>query len=170
MDEQPETLILDECIRDPGGNRGGGAADESEIGELEAEVKEMAGRIQHLRGTVPGRLSEALSAQLIARRPCLSAGMGPDLQGHGAQVGIGEFRDQEVSEQPGLSNKASCPEADQEMSERLHILRSKISSNIDAMPKILKGINGCITRINRVHGHTASTHCVFKKRRKIYLF
>lgn len=70
------------------GDGGGGTEqgdEEREIRDLEAEVNEMAERIQRSRRSVPGRLAEALSAQLAAQRPRIPAEGPAGLQDNSSQ-------------------------------------------------------------------------------------
>uniref|UniRef100_A0A1D1Y0T2 Pericentrin n=1 Tax=Anthurium amnicola TaxID=1678845 RepID=A0A1D1Y0T2_9ARAE len=169
--ESRESLACDEPATSSGDASGRGGAEEAEeereITVQEAEVREMAERIQHFRRTGPCLLAEALSAQLAAQRPGLPAEGEMGLQGSTSQVGIGGPQDEGASEKPELNNGASFPGTDQEMHERLDIFRAKISRNIDTMPNILKRINGCIARIKSLDQCGIEIHPVFKKRRKI---
>ncbi|CAA6655583.1 unnamed protein product [Spirodela intermedia] len=133
--------------------------EEREIRDLEAEVNEMAERIQRSRRTVPGRLAEALSAQLAAQRPRIPSEGAVGLQDNSSQ-------NETSGEAESDTGASSFPESDQEMQERLQTLRSKLRSNIDATPEILKRIKGCMERLNRIDQSSGAINPVFQKRRK----
>ncbi|MQM07440.1 hypothetical protein Taro_040279 [Colocasia esculenta] len=163
------TLVLEEVsARESSGDEGGGGGaeqaeeteEEREIRELEAEVKGMAERIQHFRRTVPSRLARALSSQLAAQRRRLPLDVDAGAQDRASQGGAAGPQHEGTSE-------TTIPDGDPEICERLHTFRAKICSNIDAMPNILKRINGCIARIKRADQNAVVIHSVFKKRRKI---
>ncbi|XP_078446588.1 uncharacterized protein LOC144715533 [Wolffia australiana] len=130
--------------------------EEREIRDLEDEVSEMAEMIQNSRRSLAARLGEALSKQLAAQRPRVTVDGDLDSQDCVS-----------LTEREGESDSMeSFPEIDEEMRQKIETLKTKIRSNMEAMPEILNRIKGCIERVNRLNHSGGGINPVFKKRRK----
>lgn len=63
-------------------------------------------------------------------------------------------------------NEGTClAEADQAMLEKLDIFKAKIASNVATMPVILKRLNECIARIDKLDQYNVNIHPVFRRKR-----
>ncbi|KAJ8623887.1 hypothetical protein MRB53_032417 [Persea americana] len=133
--------------------------EEGEIEDLERQVGEMAEKIIHFRTTVPDLLKETLESSLIARRPFLPQ---IDL----SQASVTSDRNHGAGANIELSNQALLEEEDPETAAKICLLKSKISSNVSAMPVILKRMNECITAIDKLDRCNVDIHPAFKRRRK----
>ncbi|XP_072989357.1 uncharacterized protein [Typha latifolia] len=136
------------------------------IRELEREVSEMGRRILEYRRTIPDRLLEGLSASLVSQRPHLP----PQVVGvsslldRSAQAGVSGDLVAEAWEQSGQNDGASLAEPDQRMLEKLDTFRAKTASNIAAMPIILKRMNECIAKIEKLEQCNIKIHPVFTRK------
>lgn len=54
--------------------------------------------------------------------------------------------------------------ADQEMLQKLHSFSDKTSQNVSAMPALLKRMNDCIARIDKLDEYNVNIHSVFKQK------
>ncbi|XP_008804023.2 uncharacterized protein LOC103717422 [Phoenix dactylifera] len=123
----------------------------------------MARRILDFRRTIPDRLMEAFSSRLVAQRPLLPPQIGSASAPSETLVGADSGADVRLESQ--LTWGTSPAEADQLMLGKLNIFRAKTASNIAAMPVILKRLNDCIARIDKLDQYNASIHPVFKRKR-----
>ncbi|KAB1207469.1 hypothetical protein CJ030_MR7G012487 [Morella rubra] len=108
-------------------NSGSGSEDEEleKLEKLESNVKEMAHKILEYRSTLPDQLRTTLASVLTAQRPVLPDWLEPGLSGDAeGQVKSSEGVQQAVE--------------DQEIAEKVQLLKDKISSNISAVPTVLK--------------------------------
>uniref|UniRef100_A0A2N9I176 Uncharacterized protein n=1 Tax=Fagus sylvatica TaxID=28930 RepID=A0A2N9I176_FAGSY len=58
-----------------------------------------------------------------------------------------------------------CAEEDQETAEKLRLLKDKISSNVSAMPIVLKRMKECISRIDKLDSNNGIIHPAFKRKK-----
>ncbi|KAK9273156.1 hypothetical protein L1049_017963 [Liquidambar formosana] len=148
LNEPPQTL------------QPGSSEDETELQEvemLESQVKQMAHKILHYRKTLPDQLKTTFSSILAAQRPLLplpESGSEPGPSGDpipGAHI------------EPGKG--AILAEEDQNSAEKICLLKQKISSNISAMPIVLKRMNECISMIDKLDSYNEIVHPAFKRKR-----
>ncbi|KAJ0970179.1 hypothetical protein J5N97_023056 [Dioscorea zingiberensis] len=119
--------------------------EEREVQELEREIKDLAQRILDSRRSMPDRLAQALTSRLVALRPLLPSITIPEMAG-----------------QSQLSEPLAG--ADQGMLDKLHTFTEKTSQNVATMPILLKRINDCIARINKLDECNVDIHSVFKQK------
>ncbi|XP_031483527.1 uncharacterized protein LOC116252987 [Nymphaea colorata] len=133
-------------------------AEDSDLGCLEEEVREMGERILSYRRTVPEQLKVAIGSFLVTSRPDLTrfGGGADDVAMEGA----------ESTEPERSSNEASLSTGDQETSEKLSLIKTRISRNISSIPIILTRLKTCIERIDKLEGYKLETHIAFKRRRR----
>ncbi|KAK3020383.1 hypothetical protein RJ639_046116 [Escallonia herrerae] len=132
--------------------------EESELDELEAQVKEMAQKIQRYRSTLPDQLKTTFASVLAAQRPEIVAhldrGSDPAPSGHPSPV------------QPSDStNRTLFAEEDHESAEKVQLLKDKISSNATAMPIILKRMKECMSKMDKLESCNGIIHPAFKRKR-----
>ncbi|OAY49178.1 uncharacterized protein LOC110614762 [Manihot esculenta] len=128
-----------------------------ELEKLESEAKEMAKRILEYRTTLPDQLKANLASILSAQRlvlPVMDAGsdFGPFDQ---CTPGLGEH--------VKANDSALLTEGDQKIAEKVRLLKDKISSNISAMPIVLKRMKECMSKIENLDSYDGIIHPVFKK-------
>ncbi|KAH0451457.1 hypothetical protein IEQ34_018756 [Dendrobium chrysotoxum] len=68
--------------------------------------------------------------------------------------------------QSELTGDSSLTEAAEREHEKLVYLRKKAMSNIATAPVILKRVNECLARINKIERNNVNIHSSFKRRRK----
>ena len=56
-------------------------------------------------------------------------------------------------------------EQDQEIAEKLQLLKDKISSNVSAMPIVLKRMKECISKIDKLDSYNGIIHPAFKRKK-----
>jgi len=71
-----------------------------------------------------------------------------------------------LRENAELSVGASLAEADPVVLQKFRTFRDKTDSNIAAMPVILKRMNECIARLDRIDQYNVNLHSAFKRKRK----
>ncbi|XP_039137657.1 uncharacterized protein LOC120275199 [Dioscorea cayenensis subsp. rotundata] len=140
-----ETLVPEERIQGEAMDDDADSGEEREVQELEREIKDLAQRILDSRRSMPDRLSQALASRLLALRPSLPSITIPEMVG-----------------QSQLSEPLAG--ADQEMLQKLHSFSDKTSQNVSAMPALLKRMNDCIARIDKLDEYNVNIHSVFKQK------
>lgn len=131
--------------------------EEVETAKLEEEVIRMAKKVEEYRSTLPDQLKSSLSSVLSSQRPAFSlldnlSQPGPSC----AHSGAG----------PSQGNSSTELEADGEKTpDEVQLLRDKISSNISAIPKVLKRMNECISRIDKLVSSNETIHPAFKRKK-----
>ncbi|PKU61052.1 hypothetical protein MA16_Dca028897 [Dendrobium catenatum] len=68
--------------------------------------------------------------------------------------------------QPELTGDSSLVEAGEKEHEKLVYLRKKAMSNIATAPVILKRVNECLARINKIERNNVNIPSSFKRRKK----
>ncbi|EOX95979.1 Uncharacterized protein TCM_005343 [Theobroma cacao] len=134
-------------------NRGDESDPESEedLEELESDVKKMAEKILEYRATIPDQLKTTLDSILSSQRPNLP--------------GIDDGSEAGPSGEHNADSEAIELDKEQRTEEKIRLLREKISSNISAMPVVLKRMKECIARIEKVDSSNGIIHPAFKKRK-----
>ncbi|OMP00464.1 hypothetical protein COLO4_12704 [Corchorus olitorius] len=124
---------------------------EEDLEELESEVKKMAEKILEYRANVPDQLKSTLASILSAQRPNL-----PGID-DGSEPGTSQEQNAEAVE----------ADKDQTTEEKIRLLKEKISSNISAVPVIVKRMKECISRIEKLDSCNGIVHPAFKKRKLV---
>ncbi|KAL6323084.1 hypothetical protein AAG906_027339 [Vitis piasezkii] len=118
-------------------------SDAEELEELEADVKEMAKKVHHYRTTLPDQLKATFTSILPSQRPPFLefvSGSEPEASGE---------------PKPG----------DHETSEKIQLLKQKISSNVSTIPVLLKRLNECMSMVDKLDSYNGIMHLAFKRRR-----
>ncbi|MFS7925158.1 hypothetical protein Hanom_Chr04g00281251 [Helianthus anomalus] len=104
-----------------------------ELQNLEEQVKLMAQKIADFRQTLPDQLKDTLASIISAQRPVnLTSLDGGDSD-------------------PGPSDVITYPDSeDPEHTEKLEMIKQKISDNASAMPLLVKRMKACISRIDQL--------------------
>ncbi|GAB2291014.1 hypothetical protein Dimus_025270 [Dionaea muscipula] len=129
--------------------------EEESLEKLEEEVKEMAQKLVHYRSTFPGQLKAITARILAAQRPELPDSNVGSQPGPSGNPGAGLHVD--------ASEVVSTAE-DHETADKLHLLRDKISTNVSATPIVLKRLNDCISRIDKLSS-CHEINPIFKRRK-----
>ncbi|XP_011625071.1 uncharacterized protein LOC105420998 isoform X1 [Amborella trichopoda] len=123
-----------------------GSSEDKELLVLEQEVKEMAQTIIHYRTTLMN--PETFSSLLVSMRPAFLA-RNPNLQ----------------AEEPTESTERPMTvDEDPETSEKIKLLKSRISANASALPAILKRMKTSLARMEELDRQEGgSPHSIFKR-------
>lgn len=127
--------------------------------KLETEVKQMAKKILEYRTTLPDQLKTTVASLLSSQRPVLrhfDSGSDPGPSGE---------LNPDSGGQDTSSRAALLTEEDRKTAEKTHLLKEKISSNVSAMPVVLKRMEDCISKIDKLYSYNGSIHPAFKKKR-----
>uniref|UniRef100_A0ACD5UU59 Uncharacterized protein n=1 Tax=Avena sativa TaxID=4498 RepID=A0ACD5UU59_AVESA len=114
------------------------AGEEEEIEELEREVADLGRRILEHRRDAAARFLDAAVSRLAAFRPTAC---------------------------PEAPSEEEYVSGEQDMLEKLEIFKSKAEASIEAMPKVLKKMNGCVARLEKLEQLSANVHPVFQRKR-----
>lgn len=68
-----------------------------------------------------------------------------------------------LGEHVKANDSALLTEGDQKIAEKVRLLKDKISSNISAMPIVLKRMKECMSKIENLDSYDGIIHPVFKK-------
>ncbi|XP_020600286.1 uncharacterized protein LOC110039530 [Phalaenopsis equestris] len=117
----------------------------------------MAQKIVHFRSTIPERLADIVSsASLALLRPEL-----PLVLTSVASQSTGEGPQSELT-----GSSSSLSEAGEMELEKLYDLKKKAMSSMTEAPFILKRLNDCLARINKLEQNNVDIHSPFKRRKK----
>ncbi|KAK3194829.1 hypothetical protein Dsin_026139 [Dipteronia sinensis] len=158
LNDPTKTLETRVEIRSSECGSGEPECEEEELEKLESDVKQMAQRILDYRATLPDQLKNTFALILSAQRPALpgiepqsepgpSLDHNPDSGGHVESKGttlVGE---------------------EQKTADKICLLKDKISSNISAMPIVLKRMKECISKIDKLDSYNGIIHPAFKKKK-----
>ncbi|KAL9258003.1 hypothetical protein AKJ16_DCAP03703 [Drosera capensis] len=140
---------------------------EPELEELEEEVKEMTQKLRHYRSTLPSQFSDTAASILAAQRPLLGfldLDLAPGSNEH-RKSGFHADGNEGIPGTPGPATAGGVSAAeDGEITDKLHELTEKISRNVLAIPILLKRLQECISRIDKL-GHPDEIHPVFKRKK-----
>ncbi|PIA49427.1 hypothetical protein AQUCO_01300323v1 [Aquilegia coerulea] len=134
-----------------------GEEEYSEEEEL-LELKQMADKIRHYRSTIPVRIQNSLTSLLAAQRPILHPSTAQFTQKPGTSADPNPGGNAESSE-------GALAEVDSETTEKLNLLKHKISNNISAMPTLLKRMKDCISMFEKLETYDVRIHPAFKRKR-----
>ncbi|KAK9143739.1 hypothetical protein Syun_013139 [Stephania yunnanensis] len=132
--------------------------EEEEEEDEEIKVKEMAELIRRYRSTLPNRLTKAFSSLLVAQRPILHhlpSQIPPETRVSG---------DPSSDAGDGVGSANEGPQ-DREIGEKMQSLKLQISRNAAAMPVVLKRMNDCIAKIDKLDSFRASIPSTFKRKK-----
>ncbi|KAL3536823.1 hypothetical protein ACH5RR_000189 [Cinchona calisaya] len=136
--------------------------EDDEIEKLQAEVKEMAEKILNFRITFPGQLKSILSSILASQRPILLTHFDSGSDSHS---GSSNYPNPDVVRTIGSGDGTLLTEEDQE-TEKIKLLKQKISSNASTMPVVLKRMNDCVARIDNLDScNGIIIHSAFNRKR-----
>ncbi|XP_021653081.2 uncharacterized protein LOC110644561 [Hevea brasiliensis] len=130
-----------------------------EMEKLESEAKEMAKRILDYRATLPDQLKATLSSILSSQRPVL-----PEMDS-GSNFGPSGKCNPGLGERVKASKSALLAEGDHKIAEKVGILKDKISSNMSAMPIVLKRMKEFMSKIENLDSYDGTIHPPFKKKK-----
>ncbi|KAM7261148.1 hypothetical protein ACFE04_026623 [Oxalis oulophora] len=119
---------------------------EEDLEMVESEVKQMAVKILEYRDTLPDQLKTSFTSLLSSQRPLT-------------------YPHQDSGEPAETSRGAAITDKEQKTNEKISLLKAKISSNISAMPVVLKRMKECISRIDKLDSYDGIIHPAFKKKR-----
>ena len=161
------------------GNRRAESNPESEedLEELESDVKKMAEKILEYRATIPDQLKTTLDSILSTQRPNFSriddgSEPGPSAEHNAGRslnflgfVNLGFDKSFLIIDQDFVFIDSEEMEVDEERrtEEKIRLLKEKISSNISAMPIVVKMMKECISRIEKLDSCNGIIHPAFKK-------
>ncbi|XVF22556.1 hypothetical protein REPUB_Repub12eG0181900 [Reevesia pubescens] len=126
---------------------------EEDLKELESDVKKMAEKILEYRSTIPDQLKTTLDSILSSQRPNLS-GIDDGLEPGPSREGNADLKEIELDKV-------------RRVEEKIRLLKEKISSNISAMPVVVKRMKECISRIEKLDSCNGIIHPAFKKRKLV---
>ncbi|KAH9604109.1 hypothetical protein KSS87_010449 [Heliosperma pusillum] len=136
--------------------------EEGDEEKLEEEVAEMAKKVKEYRSTLPNQLKSKLSFLLASQRPqfSLSSHVSPSrAASHEPHLLQGA---ESCSENP---NRELAAGDDDRTADDIKLLTDKISNNISAMPKVLKRMNECISRLDKLISSNETIHPAFKRKK-----
>ncbi|KAJ8748933.1 hypothetical protein K2173_013369 [Erythroxylum novogranatense] len=130
--------------------------EEKELEDLESEVKLMAKKILEYRATLPSQFKTTLASLLSSQRSVIGLDTEPGPSG-GSNPG---------SEARVETSKAAVPLIDDETTrEKVRLLKGKISSNVSAMPVLIRRMKECLSRIENLGSSNGTIHPAFKRKR-----
>ncbi|KAF8413175.1 hypothetical protein HHK36_001151 [Tetracentron sinense] len=133
--------------------------DIEELEKLEVEVNQMAQTILHHRATLPDHFQKTFTSVLAAQRPVI-----PHFDDI-ADPGISQHRNPDAGEHVESPKGSFLAEDDPESAEKKHLLKLKLSSNVSAMPTILKRMNEWVSMFDKLDAYSGITHPSFKRKR-----
>ncbi|KAK9742970.1 hypothetical protein RND81_03G208500 [Saponaria officinalis] len=115
------------------------------------EVTKMADIVMEYRSTLPHHLNSTLSSLFVSLRSSLSLSSDLDF-----------FLGEESCS--GNSNRESAAANGETTTADVKLINEKICCNISALPKVLKRMNECISRIDRFVSPDEIVHPTFKRK------
>uniref|UniRef100_A0A5B6YUL1 Uncharacterized protein n=1 Tax=Davidia involucrata TaxID=16924 RepID=A0A5B6YUL1_DAVIN len=131
-----------------------------ELDKLEADVKQMAQKILEYRATLPDQVKNTLASIIDSQRPVVATHLD-----EGSEPGPSGDPNPDVEGLAEPGKGASLAEEDQETAEKTRLLKQKISSNVSAMPVILKRMKECMSRIDNLDSCNGFIHPAFRRTR-----
>ncbi|XWS32194.1 hypothetical protein CRYUN_Cryun23aG0139500 [Craigia yunnanensis] len=126
---------------------------EEDLEELESDVKKMAEKILEYRATIPDQLKITLDSILSTQRPNFSR--------------IDDGSEPGPSAEHNADSEEMEVDEERRAKEKIRLLKEKISSNISAMPIVVKRMKECISRIEKLDSCNGIIHPAFKKRKLV---
>ncbi|KAJ4726940.1 Eukaryotic translation initiation factor 3 subunit C like [Melia azedarach] len=159
LNDPTKTLETRIGIRGAECGSGESEAEEEELEKLESDVKQMAQKILEYRAALPDQLKNTFASILSAQRPVFP--------GSESWLEPGLFGEQK-SDSGGhdeSSEGTTRTEEQQKASEKICLLKDKMSSNMSAMPTLLKRMKECISKIDELDSFSGIIHPAFKKKK-----
>ncbi|KAF5177323.1 hypothetical protein FRX31_033088 [Thalictrum thalictroides] len=113
----------------------------------------MAQKIRHYRSTIPERIQNSFSSLLAAQRPILL----PSPAKFAQPPGTSSDPNSDTGDNAESSKGELLAEVNSETTEKLNLLKHKISNNISTMPTLLKRMNDCILMFDKLDTYNSST-------------
>ncbi|KAI9182384.1 hypothetical protein LWI28_024788 [Acer negundo] len=158
LNDPTKTLETHVEIRSSECGSGEPECEEEELEKLESDVKQMAQRILEYRATLPDQLKNTFASILSAQRPALP-GIEP-------QSEPGPSRDHNPDSGGHVESKGTTLVGEDQMTaDKIRLLKDKISSNVSAMPIVLKRMKECINKIDKLDSYNGIIHPAFKKKK-----
>ncbi|KAI3979611.1 hypothetical protein MKX01_013706 [Papaver californicum] len=146
--------------------------EEEAVKALEVEVKQMGKSILNYRQTLPDQLKKTLATLLIAQRPSpvepVQEGFPSLRTSHTLVPGIlgpAGSANQDGEECLESGKVALLAEDDPETARKVLHLKAKVSSNVAALPIVLKRVNDCISKIDNLGAYDANLFPGFKRKK-----
>ncbi|KAI3833470.1 hypothetical protein MKX03_027214 [Papaver bracteatum] len=141
--------------------------EEEVVKALEVEVKQMAKSILDYRQTLPDQLKKSLATLLVAQRPSLLVEpveenfqmLVPGILGPAGSA------NQDGAESLKSGKVALLAEEDPGTARKILQLKAKVSSNVAALPIVLKRVNDCISKIDNLGTYDANLFPGFKRKK-----
>ncbi|KAJ0052455.1 uncharacterized protein LOC116142612 [Pistacia vera] len=159
LNDPPKTLETRVDIRGAECGSGESEPEEEDLEKLESDVKQMAQKILEYRATLPDQLKNTFASILSSQRPVL-----PGFES-GLEPGPSRDHNTDSGEHVESSKGATLVKEEQKAAEKIRLLKAKISSNVAAMPTVLKRMKECIFRIEELDSYNGIIHPAFKKKR-----
>ncbi|KAH7577897.1 hypothetical protein JRO89_XS01G0313200 [Xanthoceras sorbifolium] len=184
------TKTLETRVETRGSECGSGESDceEVELEKLESDVKQMAQKILEYRTTLPDQLKNTFALILSAQRPALPgiefvSEPGPSGEHNTASVALpsllvlrllfhfvikGSNQSYSYYSDSGghvESKGTTLVSEEQKTADKILLLKEKISSNVSAMPIVLKRVKECIYKIDKLDSYNGIIHPAFKKKK-----
>ncbi|CAM8925079.1 unnamed protein product [Rhodiola kirilowii] len=123
-----------------------------DLEELESEVNAMARKIMEYRSSLPEQLKSRFASLIEAQRPVIKL---PDFLPGPSDGNVGE-------DGAPSNSEAEC---DKETAEKICLLKQKMSSNASMVPLVIRRMNECIDRIDKLDTCSFTVNPVFKRKR-----
>ncbi|XP_022757333.1 uncharacterized protein LOC111304730 [Durio zibethinus] len=124
---------------------------EEDLEELESDVKKLAEKILEYRSSIPDQLKTTLDSILSTHRPNIP--------------GIDDGSEPGPSREHNADSEEIESDKERSTEEKIRLVKEKISSNISAMPVVMKRMKECISRIEKLDSYNGIIHPAFKKRK-----
>ncbi|KAI3701207.1 hypothetical protein L2E82_45856 [Cichorium intybus] len=136
--------------------------DIEELDELEEDVKNMAQKIAEFRETLPDQLKNSLASIIAAQRPAILTGIDDDSHPGPSDNPNPDARTRLDSEHMDKI----LVEKDPKHTEKIQIIKQKISDNASMMPILVTRMKECMSRINKLqHFKQDVIHPAFTRKR-----
>ncbi|KAI3894952.1 hypothetical protein MKW92_013893 [Papaver armeniacum] len=169
-----EDSSVREIENDSADNYDDGEEEEEEevVKALEVEVKQMAKSILDYRQTLPDQLKKSLATLLVAQRPSLVEPVEEDFPSPSASqtlvpgtLGPAGSANQDGAESLESGKVALLAEDDPETARKILQLKAKVSSNVAALPTVLKRVNDFISKVDNLGTYDANLFPGFKRKK-----
>ncbi|KAJ7962384.1 Eukaryotic translation initiation factor 3 subunit C like [Quillaja saponaria] len=116
----------------------------------------MAEKIIDYRASLPDQLKNTFALVLATQRPLI-----PDVSDPGTFAGTKP----DTAEQATPSKVRSSAQEGQESAGKMQLLKDQISTNVSAMPVVLKRMQDCIAKIDKLDSYSEIIRPAFKRER-----
>lgn len=129
--------------------------EEEDLEKLESDVKQLAEKVAEYRATLPDQLKNTLTSILSEHRAVLPRTATGSESGPSGEENPGHFQSIKGSQQMHIELKDA---------EKMRLFEDKLSSNISAIPIIVKRMKDCIARIDKLDSSSGTIHPAFRKK------